>query len=83
MGVWPDSRFWEAQGYDEAVDAVMQGTPLQRVAQEFPGIWVAHGRGLVDLRKQLGLTPTAAPSGPRARRCGSSGAPVAPGSPAS
>ena len=32
----------------------MQGTPLQRVAQEFPGIWVAHGRGLVDLRKQLG-----------------------------
>ena len=35
MGVWPDSRFWEAQGYDEAVDAVMQGTPLQRVAQEF------------------------------------------------
>ena len=61
------------RGYDEAVDAVMQGTPLQRVAQEFPGIWVAHGRGLVDLRKQLGLTPTAAPSGPRARRCGSSG----------
>ena len=55
MGVWPDSRFWEAQGYDEAVDAVMQGTPLQRVAQEFLGIWVAHGRGLVDLRKQLGL----------------------------
>ena len=43
------------RGYDEAVDAVMQGTPLQRVAQEFPGIWVAHGRGLVDLRKQLGL----------------------------
>ena len=34
------------RGYDEAVDAVMQGTPLQRVAQEFPGIWVAHGRGL-------------------------------------
>ena len=67
------------RGYDEAVDAVMQGTPLQRVAQEFLGIWVAHGRGLVDLRKQLGLTPTAAPSGPRARRCGSSGAPVAPG----
>ena len=33
------------RGYDEAVDAVMQGTPLQRVAQEFPGIWVAHGRG--------------------------------------
>ena len=23
------------RGYDEAVDAVMQGTPLQRVAQEF------------------------------------------------
>ena len=32
-----------------------RGRPLQRVAQEFPGIWVAHGRGLVDLRKQLGL----------------------------
>ena len=43
------------RGYDEAVDAVMQGTPLQRVAREFPGIWVAHGRGLIDLRKQLGL----------------------------
>ena len=83
MGVWPDSRFWEAQGYDEAVDAVMQGTPLQRVAQEFLGIWVAHGRGLVDLRKQLGLDADRRPSGPRARRCGSSGAPVAPGSPAS
>ena len=65
MGVWPDSRFREAQGHDEAVDAVMQGTPLQRVAREFPGIWVAHGRGLVDLRKQLGLDADRRSFGPR------------------
>ena len=35
-GSMADSRFWKkGRGYDEAVDAVMQGTPLQRVAQEF------------------------------------------------
>ena len=71
------------RGYDEAVDAVMQGTPLQRVAQEFLGIWVAHGRGLVDLRKQLGLDADRRPSGPRDLRSGSSGDQRALGSPAS
>ena len=61
----------------------MQGTPLQRVAQEFLGIWVAHGRGLVDLRKQLGLDADRRSFGPEGPEVGSSGAPVALGSPAS
>ena len=64
MGVWLDSRFWEAQGLRRgrrrcyAGDAPPEGRP------GVPGIWVAHGRGLVDLRKQLGLDADRRPSGP-------------------
>ena len=44
MGYGQIAASGKRRGYDEAVDAVMQGTPLQRVAQEFPGIWVARPR---------------------------------------
>nr|WQA30150.1 MAG: rep protein [Cressdnaviricota sp.] len=49
------ARQGKQTGLDEATELVVSGTPLSEVAKLFPIVWVRHGRGLVDLRKQLNL----------------------------
>ena len=54
MGYGQIAASGKRRGYDEAVDAVMQGTPLQRVAGSSRVSGSPTGAALVDLRKQLG-----------------------------
>ena len=66
------------RGLDEAVDSVKAGVPLHEVAAEYSLAWVSHGKGLTSLRQMLKLDADRRSFGLMGRRCGSSGALVAP-----
>lgn len=45
----------QREGLERAIELVKAGAPLRDIAEEQSYVWVHHGRGLMDLRKQLGL----------------------------
>jgi len=49
------TRQGQSKGLQEATELVCSGVQLQDVAERFPLVWVRHGRGLCDLRRQLAL----------------------------
>lgn len=49
------TKHGKTMGLDEAIELVMSGAPLRQVIEQFPRIWVQHGRGLSDLRQRLNL----------------------------
>lgn len=48
-------RQGQTRGLEAATEAITNGDPILEVAERFPLVWVRHGRGLLDLRKQLAL----------------------------
>lgn len=45
----------QREGLETAIKMVKEGAPLKDIALEQSVVWVHHHRGLMDLRKQLGL----------------------------
>lgn len=45
----------QTRGLEQATELIVSGVPVQEVASKFPVVWVRHGRGLCDLRRQLAL----------------------------
>lgn len=45
----------QREGLDTAIRMIKEGAPIRDIADEQSHVWVHHGRGLMDLRKQLGL----------------------------
>lgn len=57
----------QREGLERAIEMVKAGASINEIADEQSLIWVHHGRGLMDLRKQLGLEAdrrTFGPEGP-------------------
>ena len=54
MGVWQIAASGKRRATTRPSTLLCRDAPPEG-RPGVPGIWVAHGRGLVDLRKQLGL----------------------------
>lgn len=60
-------RQGQREGLEAAIKMIKTGAAIRDIAEEQSLVWVHHGRGLMDLRKQLGLEAdrrTFGPEGP-------------------
>ena len=83
MGVWQIAASGKRRAMTRPSTLLCRGRPSRGSPRSSWGIWVAHGRGLVDLRKQLGLDADRRSFGPEGPEVWVLWAPAAPGSPAS
>lgn len=45
----------KVMGLDDALERIRAGCPIRQIVEEFPVVWVHHGRGLLDVRQRLQL----------------------------